>query len=305
MGFVKRFGLFVGWLSGSAAGVAALLYALGFLVTLGNLNLLGINFFLIGFEPVFYISRGANFILYLAFELGHFLIILAPLVVIIPILNWVFTGLYHRLLRGTSGVGRLIGRYHHWVGYGLYGLLLCYLYLVLTRYLSKFSAITSVSGLLLVPVGGVQRFSPDLLHPWCDPFLAQAQFRILFLVALGTLVVTLLAFKATHDWRWHSWRPLLLTPFVVMALIFGLLVPVAYGSLLVGGQFAAVTIHFRDGNTMNAWFVSKAPEEIVVWDNTQESILWIPKESLSDLRLGKAAPLRDLSPLLRSRCGAE
>lgn len=302
MGFVKRFGLFVGWLSGSAAGLAALLYALGFLVTLGNLNLLGINFFLIGFEPVFYISRGANFILYLAFELGHFLIVLAPLVVIIPVLKWGFTAFYHRLSMGSPGTGRLIGRYRPLVGYGL---LLGYLYLVLTRYLSRFSAITSVSGLLLAPAEGFQRFPPDLLLPWCDPLLAQAQFRILFLVALGTLVVTLLAFKTTHDWRWHSWRPLLLTPFVVMALIFGLLVPVAYGSLLVGGQLAFVSIRFREGNTLNAWFVSKAPEEVVVWDNTQESILWIPKESLFDLRLGKAGPLRELSPLLRSRCDAE
>jgi hypothetical protein len=62
MGLLKRTTVFIGWLSGSVAGLGALLYAAGYLVTRAHLHLLGLDRLLVPGNERF-IEEGANFFL--------------------------------------------------------------------------------------------------------------------------------------------------------------------------------------------------------------------------------------------------
>jgi hypothetical protein len=62
MGLLKRTTVFIGWLSGSVAGLGALLYAAGYLVTRAHLHLLGLDRLLVPGNERF-TEEGANFFL--------------------------------------------------------------------------------------------------------------------------------------------------------------------------------------------------------------------------------------------------
>lgn len=96
---LKQFSAFLAWLSGSLAGIGAVLYALGFIATYAADQLLGIGFAFSSRDPVFYMGRGASLIM-------RTLIIavwpLLLLVVLAAIVRWLHrrTGLAQR-----SGIG--------------------------------------------------------------------------------------------------------------------------------------------------------------------------------------------------------
>lgn len=57
---LKQFGTFIGWLSGSLAGISAIFYGLGFIATMAEDRLLGIGFAFAIREPEFYLERGGS-----------------------------------------------------------------------------------------------------------------------------------------------------------------------------------------------------------------------------------------------------
>ena len=65
---VRTLGGTIAWLSGSVAGIGAIFYAFGYLITLANLNMLGLDPLAFRYDPTFYIQRGASFLLLVAID---------------------------------------------------------------------------------------------------------------------------------------------------------------------------------------------------------------------------------------------
>lgn len=304
MEFLKRFGVFVGWLSGSVAGLAALLYAIGFIATLANLSVLGVDFFLIGYDSVFFIARGANAILYLALALGDFLLLIAPVFVIVPPLVLGVRALHQRLAGHRSHLGE---RTQERLRQGALALaylgLLAYLYFALHRYVGEFSAYASIAGLLFNPAGAAAGKGALALPALCSADIAQGRLRVLMVVAAGAAVVTLLAIRITRGWRF---RGLLLTPFVVILVIFAFLLPATYGALLVQRSLAPVRITAPSATTPRDYdLISKTGSEFVLWDPAEKRVVWMPASAVSIAAIGHKEPLSTLLPGLRTLCQRE
>jgi hypothetical protein len=60
---LKTFATFVAWISGSLAGISAILYALGFVATKAADQVLGIGFDFATRDPVFYVARGSSLVM--------------------------------------------------------------------------------------------------------------------------------------------------------------------------------------------------------------------------------------------------
>lgn len=60
---LKQFGALIAWISGSLAGISAVLYALGFVATKAADQVLGIGFDFATRDPVFYVARGSSMVM--------------------------------------------------------------------------------------------------------------------------------------------------------------------------------------------------------------------------------------------------
>jgi len=60
---LKPFATFIAWISGSLAGISAVLYALGFVATKAADQVLGIGFDFATRDPVFYVARGSSLVM--------------------------------------------------------------------------------------------------------------------------------------------------------------------------------------------------------------------------------------------------
>ena len=97
MSLLKGIAAFTGWLTGALAGVGAILYALGYLVTRAHLNFLGVSG-LFDQSNFFFVQEGAMFLLDISVIAARTLL---PIVVVLGVIAAVLSIIGYR-------VGRLL-----------------------------------------------------------------------------------------------------------------------------------------------------------------------------------------------------
>src|SRR5260370_365051 len=123
---LQTLGSAITWLSGALAGIGAIFYAFGWLATLSNVRMLGLESGSLHYDHLFYVQRGAIFFLYTVVATWRSLLLAIALVLLIL---YTFLGL--RLLYQRSprlGIMQpfrsLTGRPGTWQGIAYAGLLL-------------------------------------------------------------------------------------------------------------------------------------------------------------------------------------
>jgi hypothetical protein len=76
----------IAWLSGAAVGIGAIFYVCGVLVTIANLDMLGLDPLIFRYDAAFYMHRGGLFLLEFATEAGQFFFQAIPLVGVLLLL---------------------------------------------------------------------------------------------------------------------------------------------------------------------------------------------------------------------------
>jgi hypothetical protein len=152
---LKPAAAFIAWLSGSLAAIAGILYGFGFLATLSNLHLLGLDELVLSFDPSFYLQRGSRFALYVIRLL--FEILLDPLVVLVAVAA---VGLMVRRIwrerRAIQKVERAVKRLGEKIAAWpslLYALLLLVLLLQMLPTYANLTNLLDISDLLFEPTG--------------------------------------------------------------------------------------------------------------------------------------------------------
>lgn len=69
---VRMLASILAWLSGAGAGIGAIFYVCGVLVTIANLDMLGLDPLAFRYDPTFYMHRGGTFLLVFAADMGQF-----------------------------------------------------------------------------------------------------------------------------------------------------------------------------------------------------------------------------------------
>jgi hypothetical protein len=295
MELLRLIGKFIAWLTGSLAGIAAVLYACGYLVTRAHLNFLGL-YGLFEYSNEHFIQEGGKFLLALTHEgarralsllVTSGLLWLGLLVLISGVLKLVpaFSGLVDKgkiwlsRLQGSTFLRRL-----------LYSFLLFLLILHSEKYHESFTSPLMVSNLLY------QTAAPSLtatdqekevakITSWLlngDAESAYTNFRDLLwadVLAAGLLV---LGWRSTWGWRLHV---LATAPFLISFLIYTISLPMAYGVLVRPTKYPVIVLTPGQDPLPSSqgilFLLKKTDHEFVVWDSGRRVVLWIPKNSVT------------------------
>jgi len=283
------------WLFGATAGIGAVLYAFGYLITRANLQMLGLDLLDVRYDPALYTRRGFEFL-----ELS------ATLVGQVQFWLLVFIALGFLVWRlGEKARGRLAtkqpfrsigGHREVWSAIGYLVLLL-----LLARQLQAhlwFPEDLTVSGVLTdsaaaaSPIRGwIQAGREELL-------LDRYAILVNQQVVIGLLL--LLAWGLNRAWRWNA---LLVAPFAVVFAISLAWLPQEYGKLALSNKFPQALIRFEHPAEATGqpaatlYLVDKTDNEFVLWDAHQRKIVWVATRVVASAEISGS---RTLSQIIRS-----
>lgn len=312
MNLFKEMAKFIGWLSGSLAGLGAVLYAFGYLLTRAHLNLLGVS---LNYGSEQYMQEGAKFIIVFADLVGR---IFLPLLISLGALA-VATGLpigiallacryppvkrrMEKLRAKASGSWARIQAQRPWLWRVLvFSGLLLLLFLALERDLNLFSTPLSLSDLLYRQheLQSTETGDRALLRSWILAGSQESLDNYFFGLVLAFLKVVLLLLAAVPVALAWRLRTLLLMPFAIVFMIYLILLPMNYGVLMRPAKFARVTLatssELLGGKTAELYLLDRNEREFVLWDPARSRVLWIPTGEI------KGAEIRQMEFLFPGR----
>jgi hypothetical protein len=278
---------FIVWLASAVAGISAILYAAGYLVTRGQNNLLGLQGF-VDFSHDQFLQEGGKFLAAVGYDLGISAQIalvfgLAGLAVAV-VLAWgtrrAWPGLWARwstqaaLLRRSRSLRSV-----------LVVLLLAGLIWLSGPLFQGSVAPLCITDLLYAPPGNIGCGDP--MHSnalqWRDALLAGKRetlataFEETLYNSVGALVLCGLALAVTKGLRWRRW---IVAPFVVAATSAVLVLPLDYGALMHSLRYPRLQITLREPmaelDQGPLFLFSKTESSLVIWCASCRHLIWIP-----------------------------
>jgi hypothetical protein len=308
MGLLKGVTVFIGWLSGSLAGIGALLYACGYLVTFAHLNLLGIDHLLAASNERF-IQQGARFLAVTGELLTRKLLGLLAvflLLAIVPVTVYVVLSRFRPdalgRMKNTWGAAkaRVTALHQHlpWsADVSLYLVLLVLLFSYLLSYLPEFIPPLTLSDLLYTDVdaGASGRSLKEKLRCWlltADSGHLRSHFSALLDAELLAIAFAALAWHVT---RRRSQRLLMVMPFLAVFVLYTVYLPMLYGVLVHPTNYNGITFpgaeRIEQPATSSFFLLQKTNDDFLVWDSARKTVLWIPKTDVKSAEIGPGTAL--------------
>jgi hypothetical protein len=310
MSLFKAIALFIGWLTSSLAGIGAILYACGYLISRAQLGSLGLSGILE--RPAdFYLQEGARFFVVLvAISLGPLIpwLVFGRYVLLFLLILSLPVGVF--LIKRAERIDRYLGRARDgvvlrlgnwprlWRNCAFLGLLFILLF-HLTGYLNQFTPALEVRNLLYGSTNLSDRPSTAALVRLImagEGEKLEEHFRALLWGTLQTGVVLALAWHVTSRMRLRMW---LLAPFVILLMLYVLFLPLAYGTLVRPTSFPVIALTTQNslaaGVEGRLFLLNKSERELVLWDRRGRRILFIPHDQV------QAAEVKEIRPLFEPR----
>lgn len=309
MDLFKGIAIFVGWLTSSLAGIAAIFYACGYLVVRAQLNMLGL-FGLFEYPKEHYLQEGGKFFVAVtAMLIGKSLprlVLLLYAVAFLSIVVLLFlaacffskgSAILDKCRRVKSYILALPKGWP-WLWSSL--LLFCFAFILVfyvLAYLSPFAAVLSVSNLLYESpekMGGGDDAS--LLIRWLLQGDSQ-QLQLYFIHLLkGELLAVLLLTAAWYATAvFQKARLWLVSPFIIVCILYTLFTPMAYGVLVRPTKYAVVSFSWKEEPIAAApsgfYLLNKSDREFVLWDRDHKKVLCISKDLVWGAEVSELRPL--------------
>jgi hypothetical protein len=297
-GGLRALGATIAWLSGSLAGIGAIFYACGYLATLANLDMLGLDLLAFRYDPTFYIQRGAGFLLLSLMDVGQLWLSL------FVVLALAYLGGQLARKRGailwTKQPFLTFARHRDaWKALGYLVLLLLLAGQLRAHFL--FPEDLAVSGVLYPEAGNGVVGSP--IRDWIlsgKEGLLRDRFAIFVNQQAVIGVLLLIAWGLTRAWRWGA---LLIAPFAVVFAVSLAWLPLEYGKLALPNKFPQALICFehsagtteQPAATMS--LLNKTDSEFVLWDAGRRKIIWVPARTVASAEISAS---RTLSQIIKS-----
>ncbi len=300
----KGIAAFIGWLASSLAGLGAILYAIGYLITAAQLHLLGIGP-LVTYSHEHYLQEGGNFfiavgpevlLIFLAFGATLIALSLLPAIAMYVAQRW--TASRYRALAET--ITRFARQSLWFARLAAYGALLLVLLFVCLDPQSFGEPLTLSNLLFAVP-------EPATITPGAERVRAlllagdRARLGGIFSLRLyyDLLVACLLAasWHLAAGWRFQT---LAIAPFAVVFLLYTILLPMLYGVLKRPIQFPSVTLTTSGdaaARTVEPLFLlSKGEQEFVLYQPLARKVIWLPRDQVRGLDVTGFAPILGSRP---------
>ncbi len=295
---LRTLGATVAWLSGSIAGIGAIFYAFGYLATLANLHLLGLDLLALHYEPTFYIQRGAGFLLLSGMDIGQFwfgLFVAAAL----GLLGWRLVGRRGWRLASHQPIRSLNRHRAVWAVVAYLALLVLLALQLRAHFL--FPEDLAVSGVLYPASEGAAASSP--IREWIlsgKDGLLQDRYAIFVNQQVVIGVLLLLAWALNRAWRWSAF---LTAPFAVVFAISLAWLPLVYGKLALPNKFPQALIRYEhlaepaSQQPASLYLLNKTDSEFVLWDAQRRKIVWVPSRTVASAEIFES---RTLSQIIKS-----
>lgn len=307
MGLLQNSAKLIGWLSGSLAGITAILYACGYLVGQSVLHLLGTSG-IVQYSNQDYLRRGAGFCFDLLGVLGNLLLPLVAAAVILTAGGAFVFQLCKAVSKTRYGMKRitkwLINIQHRlpWLGRAAaYGIFLTLFFTLLFNNLELFTAPLSISELFFYNTtthsNACQKIivnkNVDELQRCIRNWIVEgrrdkleAYFVRLVIVELAAGFLLVGAWRVTMKWHLHS---LFVSPFVIILILYITLLPAVYGPLMVRITLPTVHIESKIGALADQpgkiFLVAKTEKTFILWDSDAKTLLWVPEQQIKIVRL--------------------
>jgi hypothetical protein len=274
------------WLSGAIAAIGAILYAFGYVASIGYVRMLGLELTELRYDYTFYLQRGGSFFLLLIVEI-------VPFVFCVLLLVLGVVALWHGLrswFLNAPVVRRLSQRNVNWRMIVYFGLFLL-LALQLSTHLS-YPEWMAVSGVLARPddVSPAASGIRNLIVASNERVL-RSQFTYLAVqyVWIGTLLF--LAWRVCCTQR----RGLLMTaPFALVFVISTIYLALDYGTLMLPAKFQETEVQ-RNNTTTTMYLVNRMEDRYGLWNPCDRKMEWLPSD-----QIGKRGDKQTIEHILAS-----
>ena len=295
---LRALGRTIVWISGSLAGISAILYALGYLVTVANLDMLGLDPLAFRYDPTFYIERGAGFLQVSGLYVGQlWLPLLVVLALAVPAGQM---ALRHEAKWLTKGPFRTLAHHRDWWKAAGYVALLLLLGAQLRSHF-LYPQDLGVSGMLHATADSGAGGGP--IREWIlagDEARLQDRYSVFVNQQMVIVVLTLAAWGLARAWRW---RALLLAPFAIVLAISFVWLPLEYGKLALPNKFPQVLVRLERAAESAGpapaimYLLNKTESEFVLWDADRRKIVWVPSRMVMSAEISAS---RTLSQIMKS-----
>ncbi|MGR9037888.1 MAG: hypothetical protein ACU83O_15100, partial [Gammaproteobacteria bacterium] len=285
------------WLSGSMAGICALLTFFGYLVTAAHLNLLGFNMSLFGFNAELYLQRGGNFVFYVVDALAQriflplIVLCLIPLTLVLAISLFPETGKLLTWLRSAKE------RLQSWVGLQAQRLrivaslmLILLLFVQLGPSLNNLFNPLKISGLLYETDEAYTHGRGDIIFN----ALAKQDSRILSAAFFNLLISMLLAgfyflliWHVTENLRF---RAVIVAPFLIIFSLYLIFLPMNFGVMLIKSEYPEISFESTqsaNGPQADLFLLNQTDKSLILWDSDGQKILLLPHGELGRAEIGR------------------
>lgn len=294
---------FVVGLGGALAGLTAIIYACGYLVTRAHLSLLGL-YGLIDFNHDFIMQEGAKFFLVMAYSVGREMVLpaLSNLTILASLLIALGLWLRVRVQRWWDALQRRIpGQPARRLIRVVAFVAAFSLFLVHSdEYLDKFEHPLCFANLLYIDGGiancAAARDGDGLRRAllMSDRATLNLAYRELVIGLAQSLVIAWFTWRVTRPWRWHVWC---IAPCFFATGLYVILLPMDYGVLkrTINYPRIALTVDEKVPFSMSGpvFLLNKSPNDFVVWAASTRQLYWVPAASVRRAEVDGAYDLFD------------
>jgi hypothetical protein len=298
VGILESFKAFLLWIGGSLAGITALLYACGYLVTRAHMSMLGLHG-LVEYGNDHFLQEGAKFVLaagYDVLRVSVTFVVMAGAVILVVLIA-------RRLFHDTSLTKKLaalrLGWLGNWWRHGLYVVLFLALIWHTDFYINAFERPLSIANLLYVDPARAAPAEPGSateLAGWIlagDARQLARHFEHLLFGSVAAAALAFFAWRVVAKWRLRAW---LVAPFVLPLAIYVVTLPMAYGVMQRPVRYPLVTFAGYESESEGRLFLlMRAGDAFVVWNEGARRVVWLPSGGV------KRAEVRGVGDLFSGR----
>lgn len=291
---------FIGWLSGSLAGIGALLSFFGYLATAAHLKLLGLDITLFGFGAEYYLQRGGNFLFYVVDTFGQRIFLPLMVIGLIPLTVFLAVDLFpddgrlrqwlksqkEKFLASCSRQATRLRTIATLI-------LILLLFLQLGPSLDNLINPLKISDLLYRVNNADTATNDCLVQVLVDQrreILAKKFFFLIFEMFRAGLYL-LIVWYITENIRY---RLIINIPFVMIFALYLIFLPMNYGVMRIKSEFPVLTLTDKkiEKSPQQSYFLlSKSDKAFVLWDAPNQKIIWLPTSKVGSVVIGRNQPL--------------
>lgn len=300
MNLLASIGKLVAWLGGSLAAISAIFYTFGYLITLANLQMLGLDTVVLGFDPDFYVQRGGRFFLYTVRLAGGFILQPVTGLVLVLAIGIIGVRLWSRSENVLIPVQKVYGHVADFIHRHASVVYMVLLLLLLQHLFSTYENATSplrISGLLFEAAGeNASTYSEEavdvrdaLLND--DERTLQLKFLFTTILAAETGLFLFLSWRITRN---LPARPILIAPFAVVFAMSIVALPMVYGLIAVPNKYPTVKLSTGESaeSRSQAYFLLNSSKDfLVLWDSRQRQVIWQARGKVDRLAIGRECHL--------------